>query len=89
MTKLEAVDDIRKALLELISVQDRIADDDEAIRAIQKSYEKLVERFYQENQDMFAHQQYQAAINDPEYFMQLILLVYRHFEYEGAGGVLH
>jgi hypothetical protein len=89
MTKLEAVDDIRKALLELMMVQDSIADDDEAVRAIQKSYEKLVDRFYHENQDMLAHQQYRAARNDPEYFMQLILLAYHHYKNLRAGAVLH
>lgn len=43
MTKLEAVNDIRKALLELISIQDIIADDDEAVRAFHGSYERLVD----------------------------------------------
>ena len=89
MTKLEAVADIRKALLELISVQESIADDDEAVRAIQKPYERLVDMFYKETHELLAYQQYEAAKNDPEYFMQLVLLAYRHYEDEGAGGVLH
>jgi hypothetical protein len=80
MTKSEAVDDIRKALLELMMVQETIADDDEAIRAIQKPYQRLVDRFYYENQDMLAYQQYQASKNDPEYFMQLVILALHHYE---------
>lgn len=89
MTKLEAVDDIRKALLELMAVQDSIADDDEAIRTIQNSFEKLVDSFYQETQDMLAYEQYQAAKNDPEYFMELIILARKYYEEEDEGRILH
>jgi len=45
MTKLEALDDIRKALLELILVRDSVANDDAALRTFQSSLERLVERF--------------------------------------------
>ena len=89
MTKLEVVDDIRKALLELISVQDSIADDDEAIRTIQKPYERLVDRFYRETHEFLAYQQYKAAKEDPEYFMQLVLLAHQHFKDEDIGKALH
>jgi hypothetical protein len=89
MTKLEAVDDIRKALLKLISVQDSFADDDEAVRAFQDSYERLVDRFYQETHEILAYPQYQAAKNDPEYLMQLVLLAYHHYKDESVGRVLH
>jgi hypothetical protein len=50
---------------------------------------KLVDRFYQETKNILAYQQYEAARNDPEYFMQLILLAYRYYEGEGDGRVLH
>ncbi len=89
MTKLEAVDDIRRALLELMIIQDSIAGDAEAIRTIQKPYERLVDRFYQETHDILAYPQYQAAKNDPEYFMQLVLLAYKYYEDEGEARVLH
>lgn len=89
MTKLEAVDDIRKALLELILVQDSIADDEEAVQAVQSTYKKLVKRFYRETHEFLAYQQYKAAINDPEYFMQLILLACHYYKDESEGGVLH
>jgi hypothetical protein len=80
MTRFEAVDDIRKALLELMMVHDSVADDDAVAQAFHGTYLKLVDRFYHENQDMFLYQQYQAAKNDPEYFMQLVLLACRHYE---------
>ena len=89
MTKLEAVDDIRKALLELILVQDRIADDYEAAQAFQNSYEKLVKRFYKETHEILAYQQYTAAKDDVEYFMQLVLLACHYYKDEGETGVLH
>lgn len=54
---------------------------------IEKHDEGIV-RFYHENQDMLAYQQYQAAKNDPEYFMQLALMAYRYYK-EGEGKVLH
>ena len=80
MTKLEAVDDIRKALLELILVKDSTADDDAASRVFQSSYERLVDRFYQETHEILAYQQYQAAKSDPEYLMQLIIVAYHYYE---------
>lgn len=89
MTKLEAVDDIRKALLELMMAQDGIADDDEAVQVFQSAYESLVERFYKETHEILAYQQYQAAKNDPEYLMQLVLLAYRYYEAEGKDRVFH
>ncbi len=89
MTKLEAVDDIRKALIELILVKDSVADDDEATRTFHLSYERLVDRFYQETCEILAYQQYEAARNDPEYLMQLVVLAYHYYKDEESGGVLH
>ena len=89
MTKLEAVDDIRKALLELILVKDSVADDDEATRLFQSSFERLVDLFYQETHDILAYQQYKAARSDPGYFAQLIMVAYRYYEEESAGKVIH
>lgn len=42
MTKSEAVNDIRKALLELIKVEDSVVGDYEAAQSFQNSYERLV-----------------------------------------------
>ncbi len=88
MTKLEAVDDIRKALLELMLIHDSIADDDAVVRVFQSSYERLVDRFYQENHEILAYPQYQAARSDPEYFTQLVILA-RHYYEDEEGRVLH
>jgi len=59
------------------------------IRTFRSPCVKLVDRFYQETKNILAYQQYEAARNDPEYFMQLILLAYRYYEGEGDGRVLH
>lgn len=75
--------------MELISVQDGITDDDAAARVFQNSYERLVDRFYRETHEILAYQQYEAARNDPAYFMQLVILACHHYEDEGAGRVLH
>jgi len=80
MTKLEAIDDIRKALLELIPVKNSVADDDAATQTFQNTFERLVDRFYQETHEILAYPQYQAAKNDPEYLMELVLLAYRYYK---------
>ena len=80
MTKSEAVNDIRKALLELIQVVDSVDDDYEAAQAFQSSYERLVDMFYKETHEILAYPQYEAAKNDPEYFTQLIILALHHYE---------
>ena len=89
ITKLETIDDIRRALLELMAVKDSIADDVAAIRVCQNSLERLVDRFYQETHEILAYRQYQAAKNDPEYFMQLVAAAYRHYEEEAKEKIFH
>jgi len=89
MTKLEALDDIRKALLELILVRDSVANDDAALGTFQRSLERLVERFYKETHEILAYKHYQAAKGDSDHLLQLVLLAYRYVEDERAGKILH
>lgn len=54
-----------------------------------ETYWDLVDRFYQENEEMIAPQQYEAAKKDFEYFMRLVDLAmayYRDGVEEGKGG---
>ena len=48
--------------------------DIESIKAAEKELHQLVDRFYRENEDMIAPQQYEAAKRDFEYFMRLVEL---------------
>jgi len=41
-----------------------------------ETYWDLVDRFYRENEEMMAPQQYRAAKDDPDYFLVLIQLAY-------------
>lgn len=60
--------------------------DEKGIEKAKATYEDLVDRFYQENEEMMAPQQYEAAKKDIEYFMQLVDLAYHYFEdMEGKG----
>lgn len=38
----------------------------------EKAFHQLVDRFYQENKDMMAPQQYRAAKKDWEYFIRFV-----------------
>lgn len=89
MTKFEAAADTRKALREWISVQESITSDREALRSFQTSYEKLIRTFYKEHQDIITIQQYEAARNDSEYFLQLIESACDYYQAQDRGGVLH
>ena len=52
------------------------------VKVAQKTYHKLLDRFYEEYQDLMARQQYEAATDDPDYFLMLINLALYH---EGYG----
>ncbi len=51
MTKFEAVDDVRKALVEMTLAYKASAGDDESLQVFHDSYLQLVERFYRENSE--------------------------------------
>lgn len=82
MTKLESITDLRHTVFHLRLQYDLIGDDVEALRTFQIAHEQLLNRFYDENEDLIAIQQYKAAKKDFEYFMQLVDLAYHHHHKE-------
>ena len=56
--------------------------DTEKIKIAQEAYRELLDGFYEEYQDMIAPQQYEAAKDDPDYFLVLIQLAYHDQEFE-------
>ena len=52
--------------------------DTEKVKVAQEAYQELLDGFYEEHQDMMIRQQYEAAKNDPDYFLVLIQLAYHH-----------
>ncbi len=92
MTKLESIEDIKKILREFSLLNSQLTNDQEVLRAFRKSYEKLLERFYQENLEMVAYVEYKKAKQDFEYFVDLVESVHRYFadaEQREAGEPLH
>ncbi len=92
MTKLESIEDIRKILMEFSLLKSKLSDDQKVLCAFQKSYEKLLERFYQENLEMIAYVEYKKARKDFDYFVQLVESVHCYFadaEQRGADEPLH
>jgi len=80
MTKLESITDIRHTVFHLRLQYELIGDDVEALRVFQAAHEQLLNRFYEENEDLMAPQQYEAAKQDYEYFMRLVDLAYYHYK---------
>jgi len=64
---------------------DQISDDAEALRTFQIAHEQLLNKFYEENEDLIAIQQYKAAKQDYEYFMRLVDLAF-HYYLDGRQG---
>jgi hypothetical protein len=50
--------------------------DAEKVKVAQEAYHELLDGFYEEYQDMMAREQYEAARDDPDYFLVLIQLAY-------------
>jgi hypothetical protein len=59
--------------------------DGEKVKVAQEAYLELLAGFYEEYQDMAARQQYEAAKDDPDYFLMLIKLALYHEGHEKAG----
>jgi hypothetical protein len=53
-----------------------MGSDIEEIRMAEEAFYQLVDRFYQENEEMMVPQQYRTAKDDPDYFLMLIQLAY-------------
>ena len=62
------------------SIEPYLDGSDENAKA---NYEDLVDRFYQENEEMMAPQQYEAAKKDVEYFLRLLALAMAYYREEG------
>lgn len=56
--------------------------DPEKVSAAQEAYHELLDKFYEEYQDMMASEQYRVAKGDPDYFFLLIRLAYYDQEFE-------
>ena len=78
MTKLESLQDIKGTAMRLLEVL--MGSDIETIKAAEKTFSQLVDRFYRENDDMIPPQQYEAAKKDFEYFMRLVDLAFAYYQ---------
>ena len=70
LLKLNTMTQIRE---EALNIRDRLMGSKiEVIETAEKDLERLLERFYGENKDMMAPQQYEAARKDFGYFLTLV-----------------
>ena len=76
MTKTELLKDL---LVTIQCLQKELAGSDiEKVKVAQEAYRELLDGFYEEYQDMMVPQQYEAAKDDPDYFLVLIQLAYHY-----------
>lgn len=80
MTKLESVQDIKDAAIELLKTIIRPDVADAEIGTAEEALRQLVDQFYRENADMMAPEQYKAARNDLEYFARLVNLAVAYYQ---------
>jgi hypothetical protein len=84
MTKLESITDIHHTLFQLRLLQDKSLGSRESVKEFQMTYEKLIDRFYAENEDVLSLTQYETAKRDMGFFMQVVEAV--HLFYIGKDG---
>jgi hypothetical protein len=53
--------------------------DIESIKMVEEALQQLVDRFYRENEEMIALQQYETAKKDFEYFMRVVDLAMAYY----------
>ena len=88
LTKLNKIIQIRQEVLDIRN--GLMCSDIEVITAAEKDLEQLLERFYDENQDMMARQQFDAAKKDLGYFLVLIEMAIGYYNREGYDiGTVH
>ena len=76
--KLDKLIQIRQ---ETMDIQNRLMSSDiEVVKVAEKGLERLLEQFYDENKDMMAPQQHEAAKKDFGYFLTLIEMAIGYFE---------
>ena len=79
-SSLESLHEIK---LKALQIQSCLEGADELwSEKIKETYRDLVDRFYQENEDMIPPQQYEAAKKDFEYFMRLVDLAMAYYQEE-------
>ena len=76
-----------KAMLQImeeaLDLQDSLEHKDiGVVRAAERDLQKLVDRFYHENQDLMAPGQYEAAKKDFEYFTTLVEMALEYYKPE-------
>ena len=79
-----------KAMLQImeeaLNLQDSLEHSDvSVIRAAERDLQKLVDRFYHENQDLMAPGQYEAAKKDVQYFTTLVEMALEYYKPEADG----
>ena len=68
---------LKDLLVTIQCLQKELAGSDaEKVKVAQEAYHELLDGFYEEYQDMMAREQYEAARDDPDYFLVLIQLAY-------------
>jgi hypothetical protein len=82
-SSLESLRDIKAKALQILRLYD--GDYGQWIEKTKDEYAALVDRFYQENEDNMAIQQYEMAKSDFEYFMRLVDLAEAYYS-DGVEG---
>ena len=68
---------LKDLLVAIQCLQKELAGSDtEKVKVAQEAYQELLDGFYEEHQDMIAREQYEAAKDDPHYFLALLQLMY-------------
>jgi hypothetical protein len=68
---------LKDLLITIQCLQKELAGSDaKKVKVAQEAYHELLDGFYEEYQDMMAREQYEAARDDPDYFLVLIQLAY-------------
>ena len=70
---------LKDLLVTILCIQNELKGSDaEKVKVAQEAYRELPDGFYEEYQDMIVPQQYEAARDDPDYFLVLIQLAYHY-----------
>lgn len=70
MTPIDSMLEIKTAVLDLEKYL--LSKDVVVVKRAQGKYENLIDRFFQENENLLAPQQHKACIHDMGYFLSLI-----------------
>jgi hypothetical protein len=74
---------LKDLLITVQCLQKELAGSDgEKVKVAQESYQELLDGFYEEYQDIMARQLYEAAKDDPYYFLMSINLALYYEGYE-------